>query len=74
MNFIVEVNKTDKSVGVKKGEVYMAEPDDYDEGKCTLLARIPDGYDPGCNHYWNEVIIIGTHFIPSRTFDKRRKC
>jgi len=74
MNYIVEVKKTDKSAGVEQGEVYMAELYDYDEGKCTLLARIPDGHNPGCNHYWTEVTVLGTRFIPSRAFDERRDC
>jgi hypothetical protein len=70
---LVQIKRDDRLSAVKKNEVYMAEQYDYDETKCTLVARIPDGHDPSCNHYWSEVIVLGTSFIPSREFDKRRR-
>jgi len=68
MNYcIVEVKKSDKSLGIKKGEVYFGATYPYDS-KCTLLARLPDGRDPQCNQYWSDVRILATHVVPSRTF------
>jgi len=52
------VLKTDKLLGVKKGEIYEVQPYGYDRGKLTLLRRVPDGYNPMCNHYLHEVEII----------------
>jgi hypothetical protein len=43
---------TDKRLGVKAGEVYEARRYQYDpHEKYSLIARIPDGYDPSCNQY-----------------------
>lgn len=43
---------TDNRLGVKAGEVYEARRYQYDpHEKYSLIARIPDGYDPGCNQY-----------------------
>ena len=55
----VRIKKTDDFTGVKAGEVYEAcrywlAPD----GKVTLLARVPDGYDPCCNEYLDNVEVL----------------
>ena len=43
---------TDKRLGVKAGEIYEAKRYQYDpHEKYSLIARIPDGYDPSCNQY-----------------------
>lgn len=42
-------------LGLRAGEQYLALPYWLDPGKVTLLARLPDGHDPQCNQYTNEV-------------------
>lgn len=55
----VEILKSDKRLGVKKGEMYKARPYSLDPGaKVELISRIPDGYDPMCSQYRNEVKIV----------------
>lgn len=55
----VRIKKSDSRLGVTAGEVYKAGPYWLDpSGKVTLLARIPDGYDPECNQYWHEVEVV----------------
>jgi len=52
----VMILKTDDHLGVKEGEVYDAQRYHLDpHEKVTLLARDPDGYDPSCNQYFDEV-------------------
>jgi len=52
----IRILETDKRLGVKKGEIYKARRYHYDpQEKVTLLGREPDGYDPECNQYINEV-------------------
>jgi hypothetical protein len=56
MSALVEILKDDKRLGVKRGEVYWAEPYSLDPSeKWTLLERVPDGYQPHCNLYRSEV-------------------
>lgn len=55
----VKIIKTDKRLGVKKGEIYNAFPYWLDPtAKLVLDSRVPDGYKPYCTHYSNEVEII----------------
>jgi len=52
----VKILETSERLGVKKGGIYKAQRYTYDPTeKVTLLSREPDGYDPGCNQYVNEV-------------------
>ena len=55
---IVEILKSDRRLGIKKGERYEAEPYSLDCNKVMLLARITDGYDPCCNQYCHDVRIV----------------
>ena len=55
----VKVLKTDNGLGIKAGEIYESEPYRLDPSeKVTLLSRIPDGYDPMCNQYREEIEIL----------------
>lgn len=52
----VKVLKTDDRLGVTAGEVYQAKRYKYDpQEKVSLLSREPDGYDPECNQYIDNV-------------------
>lgn len=53
--FVVQVREDDARLGVRAGEQYVAQVYWLDPGKVTLLSRVPDGFDPECNHYWPEV-------------------
>lgn len=53
---IVEILKSCKHTGVKKGEQYHAIRYWIDPmEKVTLQKRIPDGHDPQCNEYLSNV-------------------
>lgn len=55
----VRIKKADKRLGTKAGEVYEAARYWLDPmSKVTLIARVPDGYDPSCNEYIYNVEII----------------
>lgn len=54
----VKILKTDDRLGVKEGEIYEARRYWLDPEKITLDARIPDGYDPCCNQYSKDVLIL----------------
>lgn len=57
--FVVRILKTDERLGVKEGEEYEAVTYPFDPGaKVSLLRRIPDGYDPQCNQYWNDAEFV----------------
>ncbi|WP_294833316.1 hypothetical protein [uncultured Gilliamella sp.] len=56
--FTVEIKKDDETLGIKKGEQYLAVRYPYDDEKITLVSRVPDGFDPECNQYWADVKII----------------
>ena len=59
---IVEILKTDKSLGIKKGERYHAIRYFLDPSeKVTLLGRVPDGYNPNCNQYRSEIKFINSN-------------
>lgn len=58
MTFQVRIKSTDDWQGVKKGEIYEAEVYRCDPCKITLLGRVPDGYNPECNQYKDEVDIL----------------
>ncbi len=56
---IVEILRTCENTGVKKGEKYNAMAYKYDPNeKVTLLSRIPDGMEPMCNEYRENVTIL----------------
>lgn len=56
MSTLVEILKDDKRLGLKRGEVYWAQPYWLDPSeKWTLEERVPDGYKPCCNVYRSEV-------------------
>lgn len=62
---IVEILKTDKRLGIKKGQWYVAKPYSFDpEFKISLLYRITKkslqkiGKDPMCNQYREEIKIL----------------
>lgn len=57
--FVVRVLADDARLGVLAGERYEAQLYSLDPGKVSLLRRIPDGYDPQCNHYWGDVEFEG---------------
>jgi len=68
---LVQVKESDKRLGVKKGEVYVAEQYHLDpHEKCTLLRRLPDMHEPMCNQYWHEVEIMG-NFSPTSAWMKK---
>ena len=54
----VEILKTDERLGIKEGEVYKAVRYALDSSKVSLLERIPDGYEPECNQYLDEVKVL----------------
>jgi len=55
----VKILETNERLGVKKGEIYNAQRYTYDpQSKVTLLSRDPDGYNPLCNQYVNEVAFL----------------
>jgi len=54
--FHVRIKKDNTSV--KAGEVYVAHAYALDETKVTLVARVPDGWDPGVNQYRYEVDVL----------------
>ena len=51
----VLILKSDKRLGIKAGEVYNSYPYHFDRNKIVLDSRIPDGYDPSCAQYKDEV-------------------
>ena len=53
----VKVLKTDERLGIFAGEIYNAAPYHLDPSKLVLDSRIPDGYQPMCTQYRNEVEI-----------------
>lgn len=58
---IVRIIKSDLRLRVKEGEIYYAQVYRFDPAKITLLKRIPDGHDPECNQYRDEVQILCSH-------------
>jgi hypothetical protein len=68
---LVKVNKTDKRLKVKKDEIYAAQRYLLDPAeKCTLLHRLPDGYNPMCNQYFTDIEVLG-NFNPTSRIEKR---
>lgn len=53
----VIILKSDKNTGVKEGEIYEAERYQLDSSKVVLLRRVPDGYDPMCTEYLDNVVV-----------------
>ena len=48
----VKILKTDKRLGIKKGEIYKVKRYWLDpQEKVTLLSRETDDYNPKCNQY-----------------------
>lgn len=68
MTRLIENLVNDRRLGLKAGEVYEAALYTLDPGKVTLLARIPDGYDPQCNQYVKNI-----KPLPFWRDDERRK-
>lgn len=58
MTIQVRILKTDDHIGVTEGEVYEATSYWLDPDKVTLLARVPDGWNPECNEYRHNVEVI----------------
>ncbi len=54
----IKILKTEKRLRIKKDEIYTATIYPLDTSKYILVERIPDGYDPCCCVYTNEVSII----------------
>lgn len=54
-SFVVRIKSTDERLGVTSGEEYVAERYWLDPAKVSLLARVGDGYDPGCNQYGSDI-------------------
>jgi len=50
----IKVLETDTRLGIKAGEIYEGQRYGYDASKISLIARVPDGYDPFCNLYMHE--------------------
>ena len=47
----VKILKSDKRLGIEKGDIFNAEKYKYDNEKVSLLSRESDGFDPECNEY-----------------------
>lgn len=56
--FVVRIRYDDKRLGVKADEEYRAVAYWLDTNKVSLVARIPDGYDPSCNQYARDVEFV----------------
>jgi len=54
----VRIIDTDSRLGIKKNEIYQACSYPYDPNKVILLSREPDGYDPSCTQYRNEIEVL----------------
>ena len=55
----VEILETQERLGIRAGEIYEATPYWLDpQEKVTLLSRVPDGFDPECNQYIDQVRVI----------------
>lgn len=64
----IMILETDENLGIEKGEIYSAKRYRFDPmEKYTLIEREPDGYDPECNQYIDEVAtwVQGQWMIPS---------
>ncbi|KJJ60022.1 hypothetical protein NG01_04385 [Corynebacterium diphtheriae] len=48
---LVKLKKSNDRLGIQQGEVYFAPTYFYDHGKVVLFRRYPDGYDPECTEY-----------------------
>jgi len=56
---IVRIKETNKSLGVKKGELYTAVPYWLDPtSKCSLEKNLKTGKPGTCNQYWSDVEIV----------------
>ena len=61
----VKIKQTDERLGVVEGEIYKAERYQWDPcEKVSLLARVPDGYDPCANQYFHQVEKIKDKDLP----------
>lgn len=58
LKMIVEILKDDAQLDLKKGDRYYAVRYQHDDEKITLLSRVSDNYNPLCNQYLNEVLIV----------------
>ena len=68
---LVQIKESDKRLGVKKDEVYVAEKYHMDpDEKCTFLSRLPDMHNPMCNQYWHQVEFMG-NFQPCQQWKER---
>lgn len=55
----VQVFKTNERLGLTEGEIYEAERYWLDPNrKVVLQSRIPDGYNPECTAYFDDIKII----------------
>ena len=54
----IRVTRTDTRLGIKKNEIYDAITYPLDPGKVILTNRIPDGYEPMCTQYRDEIEIL----------------
>lgn len=52
---LVRILKSDKNTGVERGEIYAACIFNPDPGKVVLFRRLPDGHDPECTEYAENV-------------------
>ena len=49
------MREDDERFKLKKGDVFVGAPYQYDPGKTSVAFRIRDGFDPGCNQYNNSI-------------------
>ena len=54
----VKILKSCISTGVKEGELYNASFYSFDESKVMLETRIPDGYEPECTEYRENLEVL----------------
>jgi len=56
---IVRIKKDDPDFEIKAGDVFLAKPYWLDPGdKVTLIKRLSDDFDPGCNAYRSQVEVV----------------
>jgi hypothetical protein len=56
---LVKLKEDDERFGMKAGDVLEVEPYWLDPSdKLTVIRRVSDGFDPGCNVYRSQVTVV----------------
>lgn len=70
--FVVKMREADPRFHLEKGDVLIVTPYELDPEKKTVVKRIADDFDPGCNLYNHQYVMVGMLTLPPSCFKQKR--